>query len=191
MLLSVICIFPSPEFKFTFIQQTPIFLNSTNCGFRSVPRNFHVRKLCFFFYLVFFHSHWIFPNFKLNSLLTIFFFQQTSKGNNQDKMSYLSGVMEKLKEVQSKVMVISPTNYYIIYPIYHKLYNITWFHFFIHQITPSKGETTRKEHYDTNSDKQFISDMNDTYTVSNFVVIWKMENKERHYFLFLFFCCWQ
>ncbi len=92
-------------------------------------------------------------------------------GNYQDIMSYLSGVMEKLKEVQSKVMVISPTKYYIIYRIYHKLYNITWFLFlYIYQITPLKGETTCKEHYETNSDKQFISDMNVTYTVSKLVL---------------------
>jgi hypothetical protein len=103
-------------------------------------------------------------------------------------MSYLSGVMEKLKEVESKVMVISPTNYYIMSPIYHQLNNITWFRFFIHQITPTKGETTRKKHYDTDCDKQFISDMNDTYTVSNSMVTWKMENKERHsFFTWIFF----
>jgi hypothetical protein len=53
------------------------------------------------------------------------FFQQTPMGNNQDIMSYLSGVMEKLKEVQSNIMVISPTNFFFIYRIYHKLYNIT------------------------------------------------------------------
>jgi hypothetical protein len=55
-----------------FFQWIPIILNSTNSGFRSVRRNFDFRK--FFFYLLFFHSHWIFPNFKLNSLLNIFFF---------------------------------------------------------------------------------------------------------------------
>ena len=42
--------------------------------------------------------------------------------------------------------------------------------FYIYQITPLKEETTRKEHYETNSEKQFISDMNDTYTVSNLVL---------------------
>jgi hypothetical protein len=135
MLLSVICIFPKPEFKFTFIQQTPIFfLTSTNSGFRSVRRNFDVRKLCFFLFVIFSFTL-IFSQLSVNlTLLTafsffffffFFFFQQTSMGNNQDVMSYLSGVMEKLKEVQSKVMVISPTNYYIIDPIYHQLYNIT------------------------------------------------------------------
>jgi len=128
MLLSVICIFPNSEFKFPFFQRIPM-LNSTNSGFQSVRRNFDFRKF-FFGCLLIFPSHWIFPNFKWNSLLTNFFFQQTSKGNNQDKMSYLSGVMEKLKEVESKVMVISPTNYYIMSPIYHQLNNITWFRFF-------------------------------------------------------------
>jgi hypothetical protein len=50
-----------------------------------------------------------------------------------------------------------------------------------------KGETTRKRHYHTGCDEQFISDMNDTHTVSNSMVIWKTENKERHSFFACFF----
>jgi len=64
--------------------------------------------------------------------------------------------------------------------------------FYIYQITPLKEETTRKEHYETNSDKQFISDMNDTYTVSNlvlfcFVFVGKKGVRLTFYFLFLIF----
>ena len=38
MLLSDICIFPNPEFKFAFFSTNSEFLNSTNSGFRSVRR---------------------------------------------------------------------------------------------------------------------------------------------------------